>query len=169
MMAGGSGSGGATSAGGTLAGGTGGRAGGGIGGSSNGSGGAGGAGTGGTGGGGHGGSAAADAYPSNDGSGIDNVMGTEGGKPDSLGVDTSTDGGLAGGCQYQCLTDSSGATGWYLGTTLVCAANCTGNLVSCAHVGTRSEGCYAATSSGGTPVGCNGDVTGLIAYLTCGQ
>jgi hypothetical protein len=128
----------------------------------------GGVGTGGTGGGGHGGSAAVDAYSSNDGSGIDTVMGTEDGKPDGLRVDTSTDGGSAG-CQCQCLTDSSGTTGWYLGTTLVCAANCTGNLVSCAHVGTRSEGCYAATSSGGTPAGCNGEVTGLIAFLTCSQ
>ena len=86
-------------------------------------------------------------------------------------VDGGVDGGTPNpGCPYQCRTDSTGAPGWYLGNTLICAANCTACVASCSAVGTRSEGCYASCPPGNTGGGCSGGVsaTSLIRYEFCG-
>ena len=84
---------------------------------------------------------------------------------------TSVDGGVANpGCPYECRTDSSGVTGWYSGSTLICAANCTNCQASCSEVGTKSEGCYAQCAPGKTGGGCSSGASsnGLIHYETCG-
>ena len=95
-----------------------------------------------------------------------------GGRPGSGGA-TGNGGssGIDGGttqvlCGYECRTDDAGVTGWYSGNTLLCTASCTsGRKAICSHVGSRSEGCYADSSSAGCPSGYNG----LIAYTTCGE
>jgi hypothetical protein len=86
-------------------------------------------------------------------------------------VDGGVDGGIANpGCPYECRTDSSGVTGWYSGSTLICAANCTNCVASCSSVGTKSEGCYSLCAPGKTGGGCSGGVStnSLIHYETCG-
>ena len=115
--------------------------------------------------------------PGTGGNAVDGGVPGSGGKTGSGGATatggmvTSIDGGTTNSaCPYECRTDSSGVTGWYSGSTLVCAANCTACVASCSVVGTKSEGCYASCSPGSTaPAGCNGvSSADLIAYKACG-
>jgi hypothetical protein len=81
----------------------------------------------------------------------------------SSGLDGGFDAGPAQiSCSYECRADASGVTGWYAGNRLLCTASCTGQRATCKYGGTRSEGCYAQSTS----AGCSGS-QGLIAYTTC--
>jgi hypothetical protein len=97
-------------------------------------------------------------------SGVGGKTGTGGatGKGGSSGIDGGTAQNL---CAYECRTDSSGVTGWYSGSKLLCTADCLGCRAICSGVGTRDEGCFADCGAGcGTSPSPS-----LIAYTTCGE
>ncbi|MBN2572925.1 MAG: hypothetical protein JXP73_00030, partial [Deltaproteobacteria bacterium] len=96
-------------------------------------------------------------------SGAGGKTGTGGatGKGGSSGVDGGATEYL---CAYECRADASGVTGWYSGSELICTADCLGRTARCLYVGTRSEGCYADSTS----AGCDSSYNGLIAWTTCG-
>ena len=73
-------------------------------------------------------------------------------------------------CDHQCRTDSSGVTGWYLGSELVCVANCLGCQATCWHPDSKSAYCFADCPATGVGQGCLSDSTNFISdAVLCGS